>query len=222
MEIRALLSAMWRSRAGPVLVAAQVAVTLAVVVNVSYIVQMRLENISQPTGIDTDNIFWVVSVAYTPEFNQVAAIPADIAWLQSLPGVVAAANSSIVPQGSNTSTFGFATDPAVFDKGGGEPAVLYLGTGQLVQSMGVKLIAGRAFDPAAVPPASPADGVQPEWGPEAVITKNIADKLFPKGDALGKTIYIGLVNKSMTVVGIIEHMQHQPWMGPAGDELHTH
>ncbi len=221
MEIRALLSAMWRSRVGPVLVAAQVAVTLAVVVNVSYIVQTRLETISQSTGLDTDNIFWVVSVAYTPEFNRVAAIPADVAWLQSLPGVVAAANSSIVPQGFNTSTFGFAADPTVLEKGGGEPAVLYLGTAQLAQSFGVKLIAGRAFDPAVVPPASPADGVQPEWGPEAIITKNIADKLFPKADALGKTLYIGVVNKSMTVVGIIEHMQHQPRMGPFSEIART-
>src|SRR3954454_16949819 len=100
MEIRALLSALWRNRVGPVLVAAQVAVTLAVVVNVSYIVPTSLENISQPTGIDTSNIFWLVSTAYTPEFNQVAAIPADVAWLQSLPGVVAAATASSVPQGS--------------------------------------------------------------------------------------------------------------------------
>jgi len=148
MEIRALLSAMWRSRVGPVLVAAQVAVTLAVVVNVSYIVQTRLENISQPTGLDMDNMFWVVSVAYTPEFNRVAAIPADVAWLQSLPGVVAAANSSLVPQGFGTSSLPFAADASVLDKGGGEPAVLYTGTGQLVQSLGVKLIAGRMFDPA--------------------------------------------------------------------------
>src|SRR5262252_6148505 len=117
MEIRALLSAMWRSRVGPVLVAAQVAVTLAVVVNVSYIVQTRLENISQPTGLDTENMFWIVSTAYTPEFNRVAAIPADVAWLQKLPGVVAAANSNLIPQGFGSSSLAFAADPAVLEKG---------------------------------------------------------------------------------------------------------
>ena len=35
MEIRALLSAMWRIRTGPLLVAAQVAITRAAVVNVA-------------------------------------------------------------------------------------------------------------------------------------------------------------------------------------------
>jgi putative ABC transport system permease protein len=216
MEIRALLSAMWRNRVGPVLVAAQVAVTLAVVVNVAYIVQMRLENVAEPMGIDSENMFWVVAQAYTPEFNARSAIPADLAWLQSLPGVVAAANSNIIPQGFGTTTLAFAADPTVLEKGGGEPAVLYVGTGQLVQSLGVKVIAGRTFDDSVVPPASASDSEAAEWGPEAVITKNIADKLFPKGDALGKTLHVGLVNRHVTIVGIVEHMQHQPWPPPAG------
>ena len=221
MEIRALLSAMWRSRVGPVLVAAQVAVTLAVVVNVAYLVQTRLENMSQPTGLDMDNMFWVVSVAYTPEFNRVAAIPADVAWLQSLPGVVAAAASNLVPQGFGSSSLPFAADASVLDKGGGEPAIIYAGTAQLVQTLGVKLIAGRTFDPSVVPPASASDSQSADWGPEAVVTKNIADKLYPKGDALGKPIHAGLVNRSATIVGIVEYMQHQPWSGPVAEMART-
>jgi putative ABC transport system permease protein len=216
MEIRALLSAMWRSRVGPVLVAAQVAITLAVVVNVAYIVQLRLANISQPTGVDLDNMFWVVSTAYTPEFNAPATIPADLAWLQALPGVEAAANSNLIPQGFGTMTLPFAADASVLEKGGGEPAVVYMGTDGLVKTLGVKLIAGRAFDPAAVTPAQ-ADprAAMMVWGSEAVITRNLADKLWPNGDALGKTLNAGLVNKPSTVVGIIEYMQHMPVMGPA-------
>jgi putative ABC transport system permease protein len=216
MEIRALLSAMWRSRVGPVLVAAQVAITLAVVVNVAYIVQLRLANISQPTGVDLDNMFWVVSTAYTPDFNVPAAIPADLTWLQSLPGVVAAANSNLIPQGFGTMTLPFAADASVLDKGGGEPAVVYAGSAQLVQTLGVKLVAGRAFDPSAVtPPDADPRAAMAKWGPEAVITQNLADKLWPKGDALGKTLNAGLVNKPATVVGIIDYMQHMPVMGPA-------
>lgn len=216
MEIRALLSAMWRSRVGPVLVAAQVAITLAVIVNVAYIVQLRIENTSQPTGVDVDNIFWVVSTAYAPDFNAGAAAQADLTWLQSLPGVVAAANSSLVPQGFGMTGLPFGTSAEMLEKGGGEPAVVYFGTAQLVQTLGVKLVAGRAFDPAAVqPPQADPRQVFSNWGPEVVITKNLADKLWPKGDALGKTIHVGLVNKPATVVGIIEYMQHQPVMGPA-------
>src|SRR4051812_10930627 len=147
MEIRALLSAMWRSRVGPVLVAAQVAITLAVVVNVAYIVKMRLDNISQPLGVDTENLFWISMQAYVPNYNAAVAAPADLTWLQSLPGVVAAANSNLVPQGFGTTVLPFAADPAALEtpSGAGKgvaPGVVYLGTAQLVQTLGVKLIAG--------------------------------------------------------------------------------
>lgn len=223
MEIRALLSAMWRSRVGPVLVAAQVAITLAVVVNVAYIVKLRIDNISQPTGVDVDNMFWLSMQAYVPDYPAAVAAPADVAWLQSIPGVVAAANSNLVPQGFGTTILPFSFDASMLDKEGGggkgvAPAVTYLGTAQLVQTLGVKLIAGRPFAESAVqPPAADGRATLANWGPEVVITKNLADKLWPKGDALGKTLYTGLVNKPATVVGIIEFMQHQPVMGPAAD-----
>lgn len=223
MEIRALLSAMWRSRVGPVLVAAQVAITLAVVVNVAYIVKLRVDNISQATGVDVDNLFWVSMQAYVPDYNAAVAAPADVTWLQSLPGVVAAASSNLVPQGFGSTILPFSNDPALLERAEGPgngvmPAVTYLGTAQLVQTLGVKLIAGRAFDEAAVqPPAADGRATLANWGPEVVITKNLADKLWPKGDALGKTLHTGLVNKPATVVGIVEYMQHQPVMGPAAD-----
>lgn len=220
MEIRALLSAMWRNRVGPVLVAAQVAITLAVVVNVAYIVQQRSVAASQPTGLDIDNVFWVTSQAYAADFNGPAAVTADLAWLQSLPGVVAAANTNLVPLGWSTMMLPFSPDTQQLDKGGGQPAVVYMGSAQLVQSLGVKLVAGRFFDPLAVqPPQDDPRSVLDNWGSEMVITKNLADKLFPDGKVLGKVVHAGLVNKPATVVGVIELMAHQRVMGPAANLL---
>src|SRR5262249_24798883 len=40
------------------------------------------------------------------------------------------------------------------------------------------------------------------------------DRVFPKGDALGKNLYIGLVNKSAKIVGIIQTLQAAPISGP--------
>jgi putative ABC transport system permease protein len=222
MEIRALLSAMWRSRTGPILVAAQVAITLAVLVNVGYIVQLRLHNVAEPTGLDVPNIFWVVSQSYTPEYNHAVTVQADLDYLQSLPGVIAAATTSHVPQGFGTSSLPFAADPTVLEKGGGVPAFIYFGSAQLIQALGVKLIAGRAFDAAAVrPPAADGREMFGGWSSEAVITKNLADKLFPNGDALGKTLHAGLVNKPATIVGIVETLQHAPAMGRAAEFFRT-
>ena len=99
MEIRALLSAMWRSKTGPLLVAAQVALTLAVVVNMAYIVRQRLENAGLPTGLDLNNMFWITTQASTADYNYPAAVKADLrAYLNSRPGVLAATTSSNLPQ----------------------------------------------------------------------------------------------------------------------------
>ena len=62
MEIRALLSALWRNKTGPMLVAVQIAIALAVVVNVTYIVQQRLADVNKPTGLDLENMFWVTKI----------------------------------------------------------------------------------------------------------------------------------------------------------------
>jgi putative ABC transport system permease protein len=222
MEIRALLSAMWRNRTGPILVAAQVAITLAVVVNVGYIVQLRLQNVAEPTGFDVPNIFWVVSQSYTPEYNHAVTVQADLDYLNSLPGVIAAATTSSIPQGFGSSSLPFAADPDVLEKGGGSPGIIYFGSEKLIETLGVKLVAGRAFDASAVRPAA-ADGREMfgNWSSEIVITENLARKLFPDGDALGKTLHAGLVNKPATIVGIVEWAQHMPVMGNAAEFLRT-
>jgi putative ABC transport system permease protein len=169
MEIRALLSAMWRNRTGPVLVAAQVAITLAVIVNVVYVVQLRLENLAEPTGFDVPNIFWVASQSSTPEYNHAVTVQADLNYLQSLPGVISAAATSHIPQGGSTSSLPFAADPTVLEKGGGVPAFIYFGSEELVQTLGVKLIAGRAFDSGAVrPPAQDGREMFGNWSSEVV------------------------------------------------------
>ncbi len=222
MEIRALLSAMWRSRTGPLLVAAQVAITLAVVVNVAYIIQQRLENIARPIGLDVDNMFWVQSQSFGRDYNHVATIESDLDYLQRLPGVVAAASTANIPQGFGSSVLAFATTQEELDKGGGTPATVFFGSARYIETLGVKLSAGRGFDPAAtMPSADSYRQMMGNWSSEIVITKNLADKLWPKGDALGKTLYTGLVNKPATIVGIIEHFQHQPVQGRARDLFQT-
>jgi putative ABC transport system permease protein len=222
MEIRALLSAMWRSRTGPLLVAAQVAITLAVVVNVAYIIQQRLENIARPIGMDVENMFWVVSQSFGRDYNHVATIESDLDYLQRLPGVVAAASTANIPQGFGSSVLAFATTQEELDKGGGTPATVFFGSARYIETLGVKLSAGRGFDPAAtMPSADSYRQMMGNWSSEIVITKNLADKLWPKGDALGKTLYTGLVNKPATIVGIIEHFQHQPVQGRARDLFQT-
>ena len=58
-NIRPIASALWRNRTGAILVAFQIAIGLAVLVNAVYVVKQRVEKIGRPTGMDTANMIWV-------------------------------------------------------------------------------------------------------------------------------------------------------------------
>jgi putative ABC transport system permease protein len=91
------------------------------------------------------------------------------------------------------------------------PGTIYFGTEKFIDAMGLKLVAGRNFGAGtAMPPATDFGAALGVWAPEMIVTQAMARKLFPKGDALGKTVYAGLINKSAVIVGIVELMRANP------------
>lgn len=213
MEIRHMLSALWRTRTGPILIAVQIAVALAVLVNVTYIVQQRLEAATRPTGIDIDNIFWMRIVSFGTDYNQKTALESDLQWLNSLPGVSAASASVTLPQSWGGIGLPFSASPDT--RSASEGASVFLMTARAVETLGVKLASGRTFSPEAMGPMSTDVGAAlAQWAPEILITQSFADRMFPKGDALGKTLYVGLVNKSAKIVGIVQTLETSPINGP--------
>jgi putative ABC transport system permease protein len=212
VEIRALLSALRRNKTGPLLVSAQVAITLAVLVNVAYIVRQRVEEVSKPTGMDLDNMFWIATGTSSRDYNHATAVKADLIYLNSLPGVVAASTINNLPQTGAITGLPFASNLEALQRpNGGIGALIYFGSDQLLDTLGVKLIAGRNFDLDAIkPPAADFEASLGDWAQEVIITRRLAEKLFPDGNAIGKPIYVGLINKSSTIVGIVDFMQAAP------------
>jgi putative ABC transport system permease protein len=216
MEISAMLSALWRSRIGPLLVALQVALALAVLVNVTYVIEQRVEIINLESGLDLPNMFWVTTQpsSTTPPDPAASAATqkADLAWLNALPGVRAATTAIPLPQGFGNLGLSFAADPKELSQPGpGHIASIYMGSERYVEAMGLKLIAGRGFSPQAVqPPAADWQTALGSWAPEIIVTKAFADELFPDGKALGKTVYAGLINKPAVIVGIVALMRGHP------------
>jgi putative ABC transport system permease protein len=212
LEIRALLSALWRNKTGPLLVSAQVAITLAVLVNVAYVVEQRIEQINKPTGLDVDNIFWFYTQSTSNDYPYATAVTADLNYLNSLPEVVAAATTQSMPETGSYTGLPFASNPEAFQKSnGGVGAQIFLGSEKFVDAMGLKLIAGRNFDRGAIkPPAADVDASLSNWADEVIVTQAMAKKLYPDGNALGKPVYVGLINKSSTIVGIVELMRTEP------------
>src|SRR5687768_12697631 len=145
-NIRPIASALWRNRTGAILVAFQIAIGLAVLVNAVYVVKQRVEKIGRPTGMDTPNMIWVASAGFSKDFDYEAAWREDLATLRTLPGVKAASLFSNIPLSGGGSSNGFKSKPEEVP-----PKEIVQGNNydvdeQAIAALGVKLIAGRPFE----------------------------------------------------------------------------
>lgn len=206
LNIGPIASALMRNRTGAVLVALQIAIALAVLVNAVYIVKQRVDKIGRPTGMDVANIFAISSAGFTEDFDHEASIREDLAYLRSVPGVAAATGSNSVPLSGGGSATTLTTRPG--DEINGKNGNYFEIDQQGLETLGVRLIAGRPFEESAIlPPRTKQTAT--EFAPQIIVTKAFADDLFPDGNALGKVVYDPL-NHPATITGIVEQM-HGSW-----------
>ena len=206
MEFGPIWRASLRNNTGPVLMALQIALTLAVIVNAVFIIKQRIDKITRPTGMDVDNIVTVQSFGFGDDFDLQESIPEDLAALQAIPGVRAVTSSQHVPlsgSGWGTELAGSSEDGA--PRAGG---VQYFVNADAVNAFGVQLESGRAF--------TPEDVEYPEnFGvplSQVIMTRAYLDALFPQGGGqAGATVYDNLGNP-VTVIGVLDTM-HGAWVG---------
>lgn len=206
MEIRPILSAMWRSRTGSVLVALQIALTLAIVVNSLFLAKTRLDMINRPSGIDIENIIEASSIGFGNAYEHDATIENDLRLLRALPGVTAASSASHVPMSNSGNGSGFRA--SADEDATSETANVFLFDEKFQDALGVKFAAGRGFLETEVRRSD--DARADDMAPHAIITQALADKLYPDEPALGKLVYNNL-GESATIVGVIELM-HGSWV----------
>jgi putative ABC transport system permease protein len=214
MEIRPILSALMRSKVALVLIGLQIALTLAIVCNALFIISQRIDKVGRPTGMDEADTFVVTSVGFGAHFNVENAYAEDLALLRSLPGVRAATSIESVPL--SHSGWGEGVNLTPDQKTSTATTAIYFVDAQGLAAYGLDLVAGRDFKPEEISFRSPqATG----WPPGMIITRALAEKLFPGGNAVGKQFYIDQKAAPNTVIGVVERLQ-QPWpnnVGRGGD-----
>jgi putative ABC transport system permease protein len=207
-NLRPIASALWRNRTGAMLVAFQIAIGLAVLVNAVYVVKQRVEKIGRPTGMDTANMIWVASAGFAKDFDYEASVRDDLAAMRGMPGVKAASIFSNIPLSGGGSSSGFQARPGEVPPKESVSGNTYDVGEQAIAALGVKMSAGRPFEASEIlPPPDTYDSA-----PLAIVSKAFAQEMFPKEtNFIGKTFYDGL-SKPITIVGVIEHMQGA-WVG---------
>lgn len=211
LSLRPILSALLRNRTGAVLVALQIAIALAVLVNALFIVVQRVEKIGRPTGIDVDNIIAISSAGFTERYQPASSMQEDLSYLRSLRGVVAADAMNAIPLSGGGSSEMIVTRPDARSP----DTFNYFEIGeQGLAALGVHLIAGRNFRHDEIQPALTKSDVS-RFVPEIIVSRAMAQRLFPNQNPLGKTVYDTL-SHSATVIGVVD-----PIMGswPAGAQV---
>ena len=208
MGLRPILSSLMRNSAGPLLVAIQIALTLAIVVNAVFVTEQRVSKIGRDSGLDDQNMFAVPVTSFEKNHDFFAMVRADLAMLRDMPGVIDAAPTTQVPLSGGGSSTQFYSLP---DKKGEKSPVAYYNTDDHgVNALGVKLADGKNFSATDIE-FRPKD-VQGFPG-TALVTRAFAETLFPKdkGQYVGKTFYDDQ-SKPVVISGVIEQM-HGAWVG---------
>src|SRR5690242_5937680 len=188
IQIRPILIALRRHKAGTVLIALQIALTLAIVCNGLFIIHQRLANLGAVSGVDESSVFVIRNqwAAERPTAEVDAQVRADLLALRQLPAVRDATPAS----GNGYPLSGGGWDNNVTLTPDQErpltDAAVYTGDEHFLDTLGVRLIAGRNFRADEVMVMGTQQAISP---PTVIVSKALADKLFPDGNALGKSFY---------------------------------
>jgi len=218
MQLRPILSTLRRHKLTATLLTLQVAFTCAIVCNVAFMIANRVQRINVPTGIAENELSVIHSASIEKGGNPLAQHTTDLAALQAIYGVQSVvAVSYSMPLNQANSSHGTCPSKQALDRaiqlnsteGSGcvEPSV-YDGTPGLIGTLGLRLVEGRDFQPGEyVSAGTPA---------VAIITRALAQDLYPGKQALGQIMYDG--DNYVRIVGIVDQLLRPSLHTPGVDD----
>jgi putative ABC transport system permease protein len=211
MEFRPILSTLLRNKTGPLLVAVQVALSLAILANALHIVNVRQAVAARSSGIANEHVVFNLTVRNllaSDHNEQIATQKRQTEILRAIPGVASVARVNMIPMSTSGSTTTVATGRA--DNSPDSPAAFYSTADSLVHTWGLKLVEGREALPTEI---LEIDSLTSRAHPPTVIvTQALAKNLWPNESTfVGKTLYFGRGDTADTsrVIGVVEKLQTQ-------------
>jgi putative ABC transport system permease protein len=209
MEIRPILSAMLRNKTGAVLVALQVALSLAILSNALYIVVVRQEAAARLTGIQDESAIFSIHVSPINKEDHAAKLAVqhrELAALRAVAGVVSAADVNQVPLGQYGNTTGLSGTREQLNAT--TSTAFYTTSGGLISAWGLQLVEGRDFRASDLKEAIPDTESKP--AESVIVTKATAEALYPGATSVvGKMLYFGTGEKAdgARIIGVVARLQ---------------
>ncbi len=204
MEIRPILTALRRHKTAAALIVIEIALSCAIICNALFLINGRLERMDRVSGLDEQGIVRVQIAGIGRDDNAAALTKTDLAALRAIPGVkhASAVNQVTFGNSSWNSSVNLTQDQT-------HPtlnATVYLGDEQLLDTLDLSLVSGRRFTSDEFIEWDALQGADSEGNiPAVIITRTMAQKLFPNEDALGKSIY-SWGEEPIKIVGIVDHL----------------
>ncbi|RAP58652.1 ABC transporter permease [Oleiagrimonas sp. MCCC 1A03011] len=197
MQVRPIVQALKSHKTAVVLLTLEIALTMAVLGNLVFIVYGGIQRAHTPTGVAEDQIGVIQSIGVIGAEGSVTTA-SDLAAIRAVPGVESAAFGGpplwyvdhdpvfLHPDRQHKITRAYELD----------------GSRGLSKTLGLHIVEGRDFDESEVPVIGQMN--QRTQFP-VLITHALAQRLFPGGTALGKLIYDG--QSTLRVIGIVDHLR---------------
>jgi len=208
MEIRPILSALMRNKTGPILVALQVALSLAILTNAMHIVNERRAAMARPSGLSDEHAtFYIIARTLNNDSaeQQLASMKREADILRAVPGVASVANVSQMPLSRSGSNNSVAVDRKQTRQT--TSTSVFVSGDSVIDTFGLKVVEGRDFLPQELVDVNQNESNQ--YPNQVIITKPLAEKLWPGAPAVGKTMYFGTGEdaQGVQVVGVVERLQ---------------
>lgn len=204
MELRPILSTLLRHKTAASLIVLEIALSCAIICNALFLIGNRIERINLVSGVAENEVVRVQLTGIGEDDNAAALTRSDLAALRGLPGVKAATVTNQVP--FVNSSWNTSVTMVKDQKQPTLSATVYMGEEQFLDTLGPKLVAGRKFAPDEFIEWAALDAPDSKVSiPSVIITRSMADKLFPGQDAVGKSFY-SWGDDPIRVVGVVDHL----------------
>lgn len=204
-----VLLAMLKNKTGPLLVALQIALSLAILSNAVYLVNQRLSSSERSSGIGhEEQVFslFVKNQKSGGHEEQLAAQKREEQVMKSVPGLVSLARVNSIPMSQSGWNRSIAADRKQISPSGN--AAIYISAGSLVKVWELQLLEGRDFTPEEF---LEIDQSTARNSPDvAIISKAMARALFPDASSYaGREFYFGTGDgaESVRIVGVVDTLQ---------------
>lgn len=202
MSLPPVLASLTRHKLTALLLVLQVSLTCAIVCNVAFMIVNRMALLHQPSGVAENELVMIDNTDLDENAQPLVRHATDLAALRTIAGVTSAVAIDALPFNGEDWSNGISL---VRDAPSRAAATAFNGTPGELATLGLHLVEGRDFLPNEyVPVDSGHDFAGIDRVPVTIVTRALAEQLFPGQDPLGKSIYPD--EKPVRIVGVIDHL----------------